>query len=102
MFTKKSNVFREIEIVMNRRATEEGKKKLYDDMFNSSWCWTYPKEKPMEFGEFAKQTLRKSEVPEWASVECVILYFDEKLKATYQNYLSEWELRMAEREHPEE
>lgn len=102
MFTKKSVVYLNMAEAMNKKAREAGKLKLYDDMFNASWSWTYPDNKPMEFGEFAKHTLRKSEVPEWASVECIILYFDETLKATYQDYLSEWEERIAEREHPEE
>lgn len=102
MFNIDSPVYQGISHALDNEAVSLGMRCLYERMFYDRWWWDYPKDKPQDFDEFVGSTIKKGEVPEWASIQAVRLYFQEMLKESYKQYVETWEQKMAEKEHPEE
>lgn len=82
-----------IRILLRNKCLELGKEALYKKLFSNYpyVSWMYSDETPKDSKDYAlnpyRGTLRKEEIPNWASVDSIIEFFSDEIERDYMALL---------------
>ena len=82
----KDATFSYMDRLMDEKALELGKERLFQDVSRGRWNWDYKKERDKSLDEFVEMQLRRDNVPDFTSVEFIKRYFAKQFEAEYREY----------------